>query len=48
MDHKQERKKDIDTILISDHSRRVVVAGPGTGKSFLFQEAIKKAKKEGK
>jgi hypothetical protein len=48
MDHKQERKKDLDTILNSDHDRRVVVAGPGTGKSFLFQEAIKKAKKEGK
>jgi hypothetical protein len=48
MDHKQERKKDVDTILLSDHARRVVVAGPGTGKSFLFQEAIKKAKKEGK
>jgi hypothetical protein len=48
MDHKQERKKDLDTILISDHARRVVVAGPGTGKSFLFQEAIRKAKKEGK
>jgi superfamily I DNA/RNA helicase len=48
MDHNQERKKDVDTILLSDHDRRVVVAGPGTGKSFLFQEAIKKAKKEGK
>jgi superfamily I DNA/RNA helicase len=48
MDLKQERKKDLDTILISDHARRVVVAGPGTGKSFLFQEAIKRARKEGK
>ena len=48
MDHKQERKNDVNAILISEHDRRVVVAGPGTGKSFLFQEAIKKAKKEGK
>jgi hypothetical protein len=48
MDYKEERRKDVDAILTSDHSRRVVVAGPGTGKSFLFQEAIRKAKKEGK
>ena len=48
MDHKQERQRDLDRILISDHGRRVVVAGPGTGKSFLFQQAIKKAKNEGK
>jgi hypothetical protein len=48
MNHKEERKKDLDTILNSSHSRRVVVAGPGTGKSFLFQEAIKRAKKVGK
>ena len=48
MDYKQERRKDFDAILTSDHGRRVVVAGPGTGKSFLFQEAIKRAREEGK
>lgn len=48
VDHEQERKKDVDAIVSSNHDRRVVVAGPGTGKSFLFQTAIKKAKKDGK
>jgi len=48
IDHKQERQKDIERVLFSKHDRRVVVAGPGTGKSYLFQEVIKEAKKEGK
>lgn len=48
IDHEEERKKDTLTILNSDHPRKIVVAGPGTGKSHLFQEAIKKEKKLGK
>lgn len=47
VDHKLEREKDTKKILDSSHSKKVVVAGPGTGKSFLFQEAIKEAKKHG-
>jgi len=42
MDYKQERQSDVDKILCSNHPRKVVVAGPGTGKSFLFEQAIKK------
>lgn len=48
IDHKQERDNDLNEILNSDHPRRVVVAGPGTGKSYLFEEVIKKEKLEGK
>jgi superfamily I DNA/RNA helicase len=48
MDYKAERESDVNKILTSDHPRRVVVAGPGTGKSFLFEQAIKKEKESGK
>lgn len=48
IDYKQERTNDVNEILNSLHPRKVVVAGPGTGKSFLFQEIIKKKKAEGK
>src|SRR5581483_8455376 len=47
MDHEIERKKDLASILDSKHPRKVVVAGPGTGKSFLFEQAIKKKKEKG-
>jgi superfamily I DNA/RNA helicase len=47
IDRKQEREKDTKKILDSTHAKKVVVAGPGTGKSFLFQEAIRKAKEQG-
>ena len=47
-DHKSEREKDVNTIKASSHPKKVVVAGPGTGKSFLFQELIKDKKKVGK
>ena len=45
---KEERDCDVRKILESKHRRRVVVAGPGTGKSFLFQQEIKNRKREGK
>jgi len=48
IDHKAERGKDVDRIKDSAHPRKVIVAGPGTGKSFLFSELIKKKKSEGK
>ena len=48
VNHEQERKNDVNSILNSPHPRKVVVASPGTGKSFLFQKAIKKEKEEGK
>jgi len=46
--HKTERESDVDKIKNSTHPRKVVVAGPGTGKSFLFQELIKTKQLEGK
>lgn len=46
-DHESERNTDSKKILDSPHPRRVVLAGPGTGKSFLFEQAIKKKKKDG-
>lgn len=48
IDHKTERGNDVNKIKESVHPRRVVVAGPGTGKSFLFSELIKKKRAEGK
>jgi superfamily I DNA/RNA helicase len=48
LDHEKERKKDLEAIVGSTHNRRVVVAGPGTGKSYLFQAVIKEARKAGK
>lgn len=43
----KERERDTQRILGSSSTKRVVVAGPGTGKSFLFQEAIKVKKAQG-
>jgi superfamily I DNA/RNA helicase len=36
-----ERKKHIDAILCSPSDKKVVVAGPGTGKTYLFKELLK-------
>ena len=36
-----ERKKHVDGILSSASPKKVVVAGPGTGKTFLFKEVLK-------
>ena len=46
-DHKMERSNDSDKILNSEHPRKVVLAGPGTGKTYLFKEAIRKKKEQG-
>jgi len=47
IDHEEDRKNDINKILNCPYPRKVVVAGPGTGKSYLFQEMIKNRKKRG-
>lgn len=36
-----KRKAHVDRILASKSQRRVVVAGPGTGKTYLFKEVLK-------
>ena len=38
---KRERQKYVDVILQSEARRKVVVAGPGTGKTHLFKLALK-------
>ena len=48
IDHKIERDIDFKRIMTSNHPRKVVVGGPGTGKSFLFRQLLKKKKSEGK
>ncbi|MGC2287536.1 MAG: AAA family ATPase [Candidatus Acidiferrum sp.] len=48
MDHEAERKNEVATISQSTHRRKVIVAGPGTGKSYLFKDLINKKKSEGK
>jgi len=48
INYKSEREKDILAIKTSKHPRKIIVAGPGTGKSYLFAELIKEKKKEGK
>ena len=47
-DPKSERESDVKKIKDSSHPRKVIVAGPGTGKSYLFSEIIKKKRLEGK
>jgi superfamily I DNA/RNA helicase len=47
-DHKEQRTADVEKIKNSNHPRKVVVAGPGTGKSYLFTELLKKKRDEGK
>ena len=36
-----ERQKYIDAILSSPSRNKIVVAGPGTGKTYLFKEVVK-------
>ncbi len=38
---KAERQKCLDAILSSQAPRKVIVAGPGTGKTFTFRELLK-------
>jgi len=48
VDYKKERDNDINNIKNSSYPRKVVVGGPGTGKSYLFSELLKKKRTEGK
>lgn len=48
IDHIKERDDDITAIKNSAHPKKVIVAGPGTGKSYLFSDLIKKKQAEGK
>jgi len=48
LEHEIDRKKHTDAVLNSISNKRIIVAGPGTGKSFLFQEVCKKNIKQGK
>ncbi|KKQ91537.1 MAG: ATP-dependent DNA helicase UvrD/REP family [Candidatus Woesebacteria bacterium GW2011_GWA2_40_7] len=48
IDYKSERTKDTSDILDSTHLKKVVIAGPGTGKSYLFAELIRKKREQGK
>lgn len=47
-EYKKGRDDDVTKIAASKHPKKIIVAGPGTGKSFLFQKLIKDKKKEGK
>jgi superfamily I DNA/RNA helicase len=47
-EYQQARNTDTQKILSSEHKKRVILAGPGTGKSYLLAEAIKVKKKQGK
>jgi superfamily I DNA/RNA helicase len=38
---KAERKKHVDAIVNSTSSKKIVVAGPGTGKTYLFKEVLR-------
>jgi len=48
IDYKKARNDDVTAIVESEHAKRVVVAGPGTGKSYLLQRAIEEKQKKGK
>ena len=48
MDFKKERKKDTKEVLNSPARQRIIIGGPGTGKSHLFKEVIEKKVNEGK
>jgi len=45
--HTQQRAAFTEAILNSDASKKLIVAGPGTGKSFLFQQICKRKMDEG-
>lgn len=45
--HAQERTAITEAILNSDASKKLILAGPGTGKSFLFQQICKENVGEG-
>ena len=44
----KKRAEHSKKVIDSNSSKRLVMAGPGTGKSFLFQEIARDLKKQGK
>lgn len=48
INYKREREEDASYILNSKHKKKVVLAGPGTGKSHLLEQAIKIKREEGR
>jgi ATP-dependent DNA helicase UvrD/PcrA len=45
--HSLQRSEYTEAILRSDASKKLILAGPGTGKSFLFQQICKRKLEEG-
>lgn len=41
---KQERQKHVDKVLSSKSEKKIVVAGPGTGKTYLFRKVLEDKK----
>ncbi|MGM4931994.1 UvrD-helicase domain-containing protein [Tardiphaga sp. 619_E2_N8_5] len=41
-----DRRRDVNAILNSQDRKRIIVAGPGTGKTFLFKELLKDGRKK--
>jgi len=50
IDYQKDNERDREKIFSSwkKHPRKIVIAGPGTGKSSLFKELIKRYKEKGK
>jgi len=38
-----KRQQYLDAILDSKHPKKLIIAGPGTGKTYTFSEVIKRA-----
>ncbi len=47
-EHENLRREFTDKILNADSNKRIILAGPGTGKSFLFQEICQRNIEQGK
>ena len=41
---KSERQKYVDAVVSSSAKKKIVAAGPGTGKTYLFKEVLSGAK----
>ena len=44
----EKRNKQTENILVSEDEKKIIISGPGTGKSFLFQKICKKNIENGK
>ena len=41
-----DRRKYVDAVINSDALKKIIVAGPGTGKTFLFKELLRGTNKK--